>query len=58
MMSIPQKPTLEILEKFERDNLQKYDEMYDKGLEIIEEDLMKVMTKDYKTFVAIVVNKF
>ena len=45
-------PTLEILEKFERDNLQKYDEMYDKGLEIIREDLMKVMTKDYKTFVA------
>ena len=44
--------TLDILEKVERDNLKKYDEMYDKGLEIIRTDLMKVMTKNYKTFVA------
>ena len=44
--------TLEVLEKFERDNLTKYDEMYDKGLGIIRDDLMKVMTKDYETFVS------
>jgi len=44
--------TLDKLEKVERDNQKKYDEMYDKGLDIIRKDLMKVMTKDYKKFVA------
>ena len=44
--------TLEKLEKVERDNQKKYDEMYDKGLDIIRKDLMKVMTKDYKKFAA------
>ena len=42
--------TLEKLEKVERDNQKKYDEMYDKGLDIIRKDLMKVMTKDFKHF--------
>ena len=42
--------TWEKLEKVERDNLKKYDEMYDKALEIIRTDLMKVMTSDYKKF--------
>jgi len=44
--------TLDKLEKVERDNQKKYDEMYDKGLDIIRKDLMKVMTKDYKKFAA------
>ena len=42
--------TLDKLEKVERDNQKKYDEMYDKGLGIIRTDLMKVMTKDFKKF--------
>lgn len=44
--------TLDKLEKIERDNQTTYDKMYDKGLEIIRKDLMKIMTKDYKKFVA------
>lgn len=44
--------TLDILEKVERDNQKKYDEMYDKGLGIIRERLMKLMVKDFKKFSA------
>lgn len=44
--------TLTILEKIERDNQKKYDEAYDKGLSIIRDRTMKLMSKDYKKFAA------
>ena len=42
--------TLDILEQFERDNLKKYEELYDKGLYCIREELSDLMVQDYHKF--------
>jgi len=42
--------TLDVLEQFERDNLKKYEELYDKGLYCIREELSDLMVQDYHKF--------
>lgn len=42
--------TLNVLEQFERDNLKKYEELYDKGLYCIREELSDLMVQDYHKF--------
>ena len=42
--------TLDRLEQFERDNLKKYEELYDKGLYCIREELSDLMVQDYGRF--------
>ena len=42
--------TLDVLEQFERDNLKKYEELYDKGLYCIREELSDLMIQDYHKF--------
>ena len=42
--------TLDRLEQFERDNLKKYEELYDKGLNIIRTELSDLMVQDYGKF--------
>ena len=44
------KKTLDVLEQFERDNLKRYEELYDKGLYCIREELSDLMVQDYHKF--------